>query len=171
MMGIAFWVGLFWRRFTTAGAWAGTLISFAVLIFTSKIAFGGFILWDFNQTLVHHLPSSMIKEGKLELPWQMIFYLVSGILSGIFVSLFTKPVAREKLDNFYALIRTPIAPGEQISSPCTLPADAVVPEKRVIFPNSNLEFMIPSLTSVIGFLAGWGCVAAIIYAVFLITKV
>jgi len=29
LMGIAFWVGLFWRRATVAGAWAGTLTSFA----------------------------------------------------------------------------------------------------------------------------------------------
>jgi len=34
MMGIAFWVGLFWRRATAAGAWAGTLTSFGVLLLT-----------------------------------------------------------------------------------------------------------------------------------------
>ncbi len=64
------------------------------------------------------------KEGQaaIYLPWQMIFYLAGGTIAGIVVSLFTKPVATEKLDNFYALIRTPIAPGEQISAPCTLPA-------------------------------------------------
>jgi|GEM_PF-325047 len=34
LMGIAFWVGLFWRRATVAGAWAGTLASFGVLLLT-----------------------------------------------------------------------------------------------------------------------------------------
>jgi Na+/proline symporter len=34
MMGIAFWVGLFWRRSTVAGAWAATLVSFSVLLLT-----------------------------------------------------------------------------------------------------------------------------------------
>ncbi len=28
MMGIAFWLGLFWRRTTVAWAWAATLLSF-----------------------------------------------------------------------------------------------------------------------------------------------
>ena len=39
MMGAAFWVGLFWRRATPAGAWAGTLAAFAVLVLTSQGAF------------------------------------------------------------------------------------------------------------------------------------
>jgi len=69
------------------------------------------------------------------------------------------------------LVRTLIKPGEQAPAPCTLPADAVVPEKRSIFPNTSLEIPIPSLTSVLGFVAGWGCVAAIIYSVYLIAKV
>ena len=94
-----------------------------------------------------------------------------GALAGIVVSLFTKPVAKEKLDNFYALIRTPIEPGEKVLAHCMLPVDAVVPKRRKIFPNTNLEIMIPSRTSLIGFLVGWACVAAIIYAVFLITKI
>jgi len=112
------------------------------------------------------------KNRKIEiyLPWQMVFYLTAGLLTGIVVSLFTRPVAREKLDNFYALVRTPIKPGEQVPAPCTLPADAVVPEKRNIFPNTNFEISIPSRTSVFGFLAGWGCVAAIIYSVYLIAR-
>ena len=171
MMGIAFWLGLFWRRTTVAGAWAGTLISFAALLFTSRIAFGDFVIWDFNAHLAGRLPTFMLWEGELYLPWQMVFYLTAGLITGIVVSLLTKPVAREKLDNFYALMRTPVKPGEQVSVPCTLLADAVVPEKRNIFPNTNLEIPIPSLTSVLGFLAGWGCVAAIIYSVYLIAKV
>jgi len=113
------------------------------------------------------------KNRKIEiyLPWQMVFYLSAGTLVGIIVSLFTRPVAKEKLDNFYALVRTPVKPGEQVSVPCTLPDDAVVPEKRNIFPNTSLEIAIPSRTSVVGFLAGWACVAAIIYSVYLIAKV
>ncbi|MHC4596180.1 MAG: sodium:solute symporter family protein, partial [Planctomycetota bacterium] len=34
MMGLAFWLGLFWRRMTVAGAWATTLLGFAVMLFT-----------------------------------------------------------------------------------------------------------------------------------------
>jgi len=171
MMGIAFWLGLFWRRTTAAGAWAGTLAGFGVLLFTSRIAFGEYVLWDFNVQFADKLPGFMLWQGKFYLPWQMIFYLSVGLLFNVLVSLFTKPVAREKLDNFYALVRTPVKLGEQVAVPCTLPADAIVPEKRSLFPNTNLEILIPSRSSVLGFLAGWGCVAAIIYSVYLIANV
>ncbi len=170
MMGIAFWLGLFWRRTTVAGAWAGTLVSFAVMLFTSRIAFGSFVLWDFNAHCARYLPGVMLWQGELHLPWQMILYLSTGLVSGIVVSLCTKPVADEKLEAFYALIRTPVRLGEQVTTPCTLPDDAVVPEKRNIFPNTNLEIAIPSRTSVVGFLVGWGCVVAIVYLVYLIAN-
>ena len=170
MMGLAFWMGLFWRRTTVAGAWAATLVGFAVMLFTSKIPFGQYVLWDFNAHFAAHLPEFMLSEGELHLPWKMILYLSAGLISGIVVSLLTKPVAKEKLDNYYALIRTPITPGEQVDKPCTLPAGAVVPEKRNIFPNTNFEFMIPSRTSVVGFLVGWAFVAVIVVVVYMIAS-
>ncbi|MBN2313598.1 MAG: sodium:solute symporter family protein [Sedimentisphaerales bacterium] len=170
MMGLAFWLGLFWRRTTVAGAWAATLVSFAVMLFTSKISFGDFVLWDFNASCAQSLPDFMQWNGQLYLPWQMILYLSSGLIAGIIVSLFTRPVSAEKLDNYYALIRTPIEPGEQPAAPCTLPKGAIVPEKRNIFPNTNLEFMIPSRESVVGFLIGWSFVAAIVAVVYMIAS-
>jgi Na+/proline symporter len=161
MMGIAFWLGLFWRRMTVAGAWATTLVSFAVMLFTGRIAFGEFVLWDFSVSFAAVLPKFMLLQDKLYLPWQMVFYLGAGLISGIIVSLFTKPVSEKKLENFYALTRTPITPGEQVDAPCTLPQGAEVPQRRNIFPNSNLEFAVPSRMSVFGFLVGWACVVAI----------
>ena len=171
MMGLAFWMGLFWRRTTVAGAWAATLVSFAVMLFTSTISFGQHVFWDFNASCAQYLPDFMLWNGQLFLPWQMILYLSAGLISGIVVSLLTRPVAEEKLDNYYALIRTPIKPGEQLSVPCTLPDDAVVPKKRNIFPNTNLELMIPSRTSIVGFLIGWTFVAVIVAAVYMIASV
>ncbi len=169
MMGIAFWLGLFWRRTTVAGAWASTLTAFGVWWLTTQEFF---ISWLGSLSMAESLTLVFIKNGVAEvyLPWQMVFYLSAGTIVGIVVSLFTKPVPEEKLDNFYALVRTPVKPGEQVSVPCTLPDDAEVPEKRNIFPNTNLEIAIPSRTSVVGFLAGWLCVAAIIYSVYLIAK-
>jgi len=170
MMGIAFWLGLFWRRTTVAGAWTSTLTAFGVWWLTTQEFF---ISWLGGLPMADSLRFVFVKNGTPEvyLPWQMIFYLTAGLIAGIVVSLFTRPVAREKLDNFYALVRTPVKPGEQVATPCTLPDDAVVPAKRNIFPNTSLEIPIPSLTSVVGFLVGWGCVAAIIYSVYLIAKV
>jgi len=169
MMGIAFWLGLFWRRTTVAGAWASTLTAFGAWWLTTQEFF---ISWLGSLSMAESLTFVFVKDGAAEvyLPWQMVFYLSAGTIVGIVVSLFTKPVSEEKLDNFYALVRTPVKSGEQVSVPCTLPDDALVPEKRNIFPNTSLEIAIPSRTSVVGFLAGWVCVAAIIYSVYLIAK-
>jgi len=169
MMGIAFWLGLFWRRTTVAGAWASTVTAFGVWWLTAQKFF---ISWLGSLSMAEPLTFVFIKNGVPEvyLPWQMVFYLSAGLIVGIVVSLFTRPVAKEKLDNYYALVRTPVKAGEQPLVPCTLPDDAVVPEKRNIFPRTNLEMPIPSLTSVVGFLAGWACVAGIIYVVYLIAR-
>jgi hypothetical protein len=104
------------------------------------------------------------------LPWQMMFYLVIGTIAGIVVSLITKPVSEEKLDNFYALIRTPVVPGEKVLSPCTLPPGVTPAPRRNLFPSKNLEIMVPSRTSVIGFLVGWLCVALLIWLVYLLAN-
>jgi len=169
MMGIVFWLGLFWRRTTVAGAWAATLTAFGVWWLT---AWELFISWLGSLPGAEALRFVFVKSGTPEvyLPWQMVFYLGGGLVAGVVVSLFTKPVAKKKLDNFYALVRTPIRPGEQVTAPCTLPAGAVVPEKRNLFPNTNFEIAVPSVTSVVGFLIGWGCVAAIIFTVYLIAN-
>lgn len=169
MMGIVFWLGLFWRQTTVAGAWAATLTGFAIWFITTRVFFISFMT-DFPGA--ESLRFVFEKNGvpEIYLPWQMIFYLSGATLAGIVVSLFTKRVSEEKLDSFYALVRTPVKMGEQVPAPCTLPADAVVPPKRKIFPKSNLELLVPTTQSVMGFLAGWGFVAAIIYVVFLITQ-
>lgn len=169
MMGIAFWLGLFWRRTTVAGAWASTLTAFGLWWLSTQEFF---ISWLSGLPVAQSMRFIFVKDGvpEIYLPWQMIFYLAGGILAGIIVSLFTKRVAKEKLENFYALVRTPVGPGEQVHVPCTLPSDAVVPPRRNFLPNTNLELPIPTRTSVIGFLAGWAGVAAIIYSVYLIAR-
>ena len=169
MMGIAFWLGLLWRRTTPAGAWAATLASFAVWWLTTQQFFISFLTdWPAAQSLRFVIERNTGTE--IYLPWQMVFYLSAGLIVGIVASLLTKPVAAEKLDNFYALTRTPVRPGEQVPAPCTLPTDAVVPEKRNLLPGTGLEIPVPSIVGVVGFLVGWACVAAIIFSVYLIAK-
>lgn len=167
MMGIAFWLGLFWRRTTVAGAWASTLTAFAAW-WVSTQAF--FIEFASKLPGSEALKFVVMKESgaELYLPWQMIFYLVSGLLAGIAVSLITKPIAQEKLERFYALTRTPVAPEEENLEPCTLPEGAEVPPRRTLFQSTSLEIPIPSLRGVVGFAAGWLFVGAIIYAFVLI---
>lgn len=169
MMGIVFWLGLFWRRATVAGAWATTLVAFGTWWLSTQSFFVSF-MGDLAGAERLRFVIEKSTGPEIYLPWQMVFYLTAGLLAGVVVSLFTKPVAREKLDGFYALMRTPVKPGEEIVAPCTLPAGAVVPEKRNIFPNTNLEIPIPSLASVLGFVVGWVCVAVIICLVYMIAS-
>ena len=167
MMGVAFWLGLFWRRATVAGAWASTLVAFAVLWVTST-GFGVSLVAKLP--MARELPLVVEKAGKLSmhLPWQMVFYLVAGLAVGVIVSLLTRPVAEEKLETYYALLRTPVKENEVVTEPCSLPEGAEVEPRRVFFPNSSFEFPIPSKRAIAGFAAGWACVVAIILSVFLI---
>jgi Na+/proline symporter len=166
MMGIAFWVGLFWRRATPAGAWAATLVSFAVLLFTSDLTFFGKTVWSFNRAVVPGLPGFMTWEGKLYLPWQMILYLVTGLVTIIAVSLVTRKVPGKKLDRFYECLRTPIAPNEPETEPFTLP-DGVTPAPRtVLVDHPDFEIPRPQPISVIGFLVSFAVVGAMVGAVY-----
>ncbi len=170
LMGIPFWLGLFWRRTSTAGAWAAFLAAILTWWLTTTSFFVSFMS---RLPAAEQLRFIFIKSKgpEIYLPWQMIFYLLAGVIAGIVVSLFTKPVSQERLDNFYALVRTPIRRGERVVAPCTLPDDAVVPEKRLLLPVGRLEILWPSRESVIGFLIGSGYVAAIIGSVYLLAKV
>lgn len=167
MIGIAFWLGLFWRGATPAGAWAATLTAFGTWWATTQ---------QFFVSAAAHLPCSeslrfvVEKNGERSIytPWQMIFYLAAGLIAGIAVSLVTRPVNREKLDRFFALIRTPVEPDEEVEAPCTLPAGAVVPARRNFFPGTSLEIPVPSRIAVVGFCVGWICVAVIIFVFCLI---
>jgi len=170
MMAIPFWLGLFWRRATSVAAWISTLLSFAVLLFTSKVEIFGAVLWDFNATLASKLPSFMIYEGALYLPWQMILYLLAGFIIAIIVSLFTKPVEKNKLDRFYECLRTPIAPDEPEMAPFTLPEGLAPAPRRLWFKHPDFEIPKPSLVGVVGFFAGWVAVAMLIGSFFWIIK-
>jgi Na+/proline symporter len=169
MMGIAFWLGLFWRRFTTAGAWASTLTAFAIWWLTTQTFFISFMA-----SLPGAESARFVLEGRhgleIYLPWQMIFYLAGGTVAGIAASLLTRPLPEEKLDRFYALTRTPVQPGEDVKAPCTLPLGAKPAARRNLLPWRAFEIPRPSRLSIIGFLGGWVLVAVFILALFLITR-
>ena len=165
MLGIAFWLGLFWRRATSAGAWVSTLAAFGTWWLTAQ---------KFAVEWIAELPAAeslrfvveVVVKGELKtvvsLPWQMLFYLSAGLICGIVVSLMTPPVNQEKLERYFALLRTPVRADEQVPAPCTLPADAEVPPRRLLVSFAGLEIPVPSRLAMLGFLAGWVCVAAII---------
>ncbi|MHC4593889.1 MAG: sodium:solute symporter family protein [Planctomycetota bacterium] len=165
LMGIAFWVGLFWRRATLAGAWAATLTSLAAFLFTSTKPFG-FKAWDFNAHFADKLPAFMLWDGKLYLPWQMIIYLSAGFAVMLVVSLFTRRVHTEKLDRFYACLRTPIGPDEPETEPFTLPVGVEPAPRKVLIEHPDFEIPRPTMVGIFGFLAAWAGVAILIGAVY-----
>lgn len=161
MMGIAFWLGLLWRRVTVAGAWASTLAGFGTWWLVTRPFF---VEWAACLSFAKPLRLITGSGDKLAIydPWQITLYLTAGIGAGIIVSLLTPRISRERLDRFYALTRTPVQPDEDMQESCTLP-DGVVPADRpMLITSFGLEVPRPSAISVIGFVAGWICVGALI---------
>lgn len=165
MLGIAFWMGLFWRRMNTAGAWVSTLAAFGMWFLTTK---SFFIEWVAGLPIAEGLRFIFMKGDvpTIYLPWQMIFYLVTGMIAGVIASLISRPVDKERLDRFYFLIRTPVKASEVIEEPCVVPKGSETLPARTLIPSKSFEIYVPSRKMVAGFLAGWGGVALLI-AVFL----
>jgi Na+/proline symporter len=168
LMGIAFWVGLFWRRATVAAAWAATLTSLGAFLFTSTEPLG--IPWDFNVRFADKLPAFMLWEGQLYLPWQMIIYLSAGFIVLVVVSLLTKRVPSERLDQFYACLRTPIGPNEPETEPFTLPVGVQPGPRNTLIQHPDFEIPRPTLVGIGGFLAAWVGVGLLIVTVYWIIK-
>ena len=167
--GMVFWIGLVWRGATVAGAWAGVL--------------AGLVAWwlsvqSFFLTWLRGLPierewslivaSDRIADGmrqtvySMSLPWQMVLFLSSAAAACILASWFTPKVAVEKLDRFYALVRTPVQPGEVLTQSCRLPAGIEPAPRRNLIPCKSIELPVPTPTTVLGVLAGSAVVAAMI---------
>ena len=162
MMGIAFWLGLFWRGATVAGAWACTLTGFGTWFLATRTMFIEYLQGlPFAGTLGLVWVEST-KAPEVYEPWRIALYLIAAVSTGVVVSLLTTRVRAEKLDLFYALVRTPSRPGEKVDAPCTLPAGAVVPRRRMLATAHGLEVPLPSQTSLIGFAIGWVMVGALI---------
>ena len=169
MAGIALWMGFLWKRMTVQGAWASALSAVATWWVTSQ---AWFVEWLAGTQLSEQLQFVVSGEEGLAmyLPWQMVFYLAVGVGFGVVVSLLTRRTPQHKLDHFYALLRTPIRPGEEhdVHEACTLPEDAETPPEETLLPGTDIYLPKPSARGIIGFMVGWACVAAIIAIVYYI---
>lgn len=170
MMGICFWLGFFWRRATPASAWASTLSALLAWWLGTQSFFAGW-LSKIAGVESMGIVTQVGDVTAIPLPWQMILYLTAGILVGVIVSLFTRPTDPDKIDRYYALLRTPVNEEEpQTEEPCQLPEGSTPLPRTVFFPQTNLEIPIPSKRSITGFSAGWLCVITIILFVYWISK-
>ena len=82
-LGVAFWLGVIWKRANRYGAWTSAVVMAATSIFTGNI-----LGWS--------------------LPVQIAIYIPLGIIIMIVVSWLTKPEPEEKLRQFYLLLDTPV---------------------------------------------------------------
>ena len=163
MMGLVFWIGLFWRRMTVAGAWATTAAGFASWWISTQT---WFIHWLGGIPGAESLRLIWTEGGNptVYLPWQIFFYTLTASVIGIIVSLCTRPVNSNKLDLFYLLSRTPVQPGEEVLQPCTLPTTTPTVDRPMLITAGGLEVPMPSKTSTIGFLTVWLLVGCIVGA-------
>ncbi len=159
MMGVAIWVSFVWRRATAAAAWASTLSGFATWFFTSDIALVG---WSFNARFAGSLPAFMLYDGTLSLPWQMIIYLIVGLVTMVVVSLVTQPPDERVLDRVYECLRTPVTEDEPEGGPLTLPAGKEPAPRCVLIEHPDFELMRPTPATAGGFLVACIGVVALI---------
>jgi len=138
MLGIAFWLGLFWRRFNGTGAWASTIV--------------GFLGWW------------ILSKTELSEPIQILSYLLFAAIAGVVASLISSPPDKEKIERFHALIRTPVSPGEILQEPCHLPLGMAPAVRAHFFTGTDFEFPKPSKESIVGFALCGGAVVAMIYS-------
>jgi SSS family transporter len=163
MMGPAFYLGLFWRRTTSAGAWAGTIGAIIVWKVTGLEMFDGWAALN--------LPDYMIWDGAFRDSYQMASYLVTSFVLCIAVSLCTPRVSKERLDRFYACLRTPVQENEpHAPEPFTLPEGVEVPAPRRLIPYFDLEIPMPTFEGMAGFAFFWACVGGMIGFVFWMTS-
>ena len=94
LMGIPFWLGIFWRRANPTSVW----ISFFAAAAT-------FVVLEFDM-LGFDTP----------LPWQMLAYLSAGLIGGIAGGFLTKPQNKEFLDRFFTEVNTPVDSIEVLES-------------------------------------------------------
>ena len=163
IMGAAFWLGLFWRRTTVAGAWAGTIAGFLVMVLTSA---------QFAQPwYVENLPDNMLWAGTMRFSYSVFFYLTTSFVVAIVVSLFTQRVPEPKLRRLYDCLRTPVTGPEPHLRPFTLPPGVVPATPRKLINHPDLEIYMPTAVGMIGFAIFWGWVAALIAFVYWLSSI
>lgn len=154
MMGVAFWMGLFWRKATPLGAWASTITGFTCWWLGERSFFVDWLLTlSFSDTM--HLTEVVHDKVEMYEPWLIVFYLSGSIFAGIAVSLISVAVPEQRLNRYYQLTRTPIQPGEEIKIPCQLPKGVSPVERKMLCTYFGLEIPMPSRESWLGFSVGW----------------
>ncbi|MBM3801460.1 MAG: sodium:solute symporter family protein [Acidimicrobiia bacterium] len=103
LMGIAFFLGLYWRRGNRYGAFASFFAALAAMLVAQ-----GVFRWT----------------GDAGLPLTITFFLTAGCISGVLVSCLTPPEPAERLNQFFLRINTPIGQEARLLEPALIGAPA-----------------------------------------------
>ena len=95
LMGIPFWLGIFWRRSNSTAVWSSFICAFLVFLALEMELFTGY---------------------KVSLPWQMVCYLTAGFLGAVIGALVTKRQSAEQLDPFYENLMNPVDSVEELAT-------------------------------------------------------
>jgi len=159
LMGIAFWVGLFWRRATATAAWCSTLVAFAVAALGANALRNVF---DVNAFAQHWLPAWTLQDGALRLPVQMLAYLGTGFVTIVAVSLLTPRPSQVRLDRLYRALHTPVGQDEPPPrAPFEVPPESIPRPRRKIIEHPDFELRYPTVGRLLGFLHVWLWVLAL----------
>lgn len=139
LMGIPFFLGLWWRGANRWGAFASFFAALAALA-AAEFHFQ----W----------------KGDEGLPKTITLFLSTGIGAGILVSLLTRRESRRSLDGFYLLLKTPIGREEElrqaglveVPGTGTFEAPPAAPAAADEKDSRHWEFAKPARSTVVGFL-------------------
>ena len=126
-----------------------------------------FLLYHFLGISLAECSDSTLKT--LELPPKIIV----PFLVMVSVSLFTKPNSKPALDRYFVKMKTPVT-GDPVFDAEELERSYSQPDRfddRKIWPNSNLEFQVPSRTDVVGFTLSLAACFGIIGLAMLVTSI
>lgn len=160
MIGMAFWMGLLWKRMNAPGAWVTTVVGFLAWWLTG---WQPFLQW-MNEigTFDFMLTGDSGDPVRMKQSWGIVFYLFCGSFSGAAVAFLTPPVNKVRLDRFYTLIETPIMPGEPTDCVCEIPAGSKPKNYRKLLENFGLFLPVPGIQTQIGFYFAWAGVVGVI---------
>ena len=101
IMGVVVWGGTLWRRANSPGAWAAVAVLFLVWVAYGPV--GGLLQKSLGG------PAWLGMYGPADYMFELtIRFVPAGIATLIVVSLLTPPPPAKKVDDFAALLRTPV---------------------------------------------------------------
>lgn len=159
VIGVSMWMGLVWTRWNSAAVWTTTLASAGIGVLC------GFYPEEVQRSLPGLSEIMFVKAGENLImldAWKIILILGGGLFFGSVAALLTDPQAEDQLEQFYKMLRTPVASDEFLYADQYIP-----PESGTLAPAvSFMGFQLPGPTrgGTLGFLIAWLVVAAMVFA-------